>query len=61
MIVTVTAMPPLTRPNNWVKLAIICSAMPDRSSIRPMKMNMGRATSTQFCMVFQRSSMASDT
>ncbi len=61
MMVTVTANPPRTRPNNWVNLAIICSAMPERSSIRPMKMNMGNATSTQFCMVFHRSSTASDT
>ena len=46
--VTVTARPPRMRPNNWTKFSISRSAMPDRSSISPMKMNMGRATSSSF-------------
>ncbi len=59
--VTVTARPPRTRPNNWVKFSIICSATPERSSIRPMKMNMGSATRTQLVMVYQMSSVMIET
>ena len=44
---TATPNPPRKRPNNWMKLSIRRSAIPERSSIRPMKMNMGSATSTQ--------------
>ncbi len=50
---TVTAIPPRTRPNSLTKLFISWPAMPERSSIRPMKMNIGRATRTQFFMTSQ--------
>ena len=50
MVVTVTASPPRTLPKRFCMECIIFSAMPERSSIRPMKMNMGKATRTQLSM-----------
>ncbi len=58
MITTVSANPPRSRPKTRTKLVISTSATPERSSIWPMKMNMGKATSTQFCTCAQtRSAM----
>ncbi len=58
MITTVSASPPRSRPKTRTKLVISVSATPERSSICPMKMNIGRATSTQFCTCAQtRSAM----
>lgn len=48
MMTTVSASPPRSRPKTRTKLLIRRSATPERSSIWPMKMNIGRATSTQF-------------
>ena len=50
MVVTVTARPPRTLPKRFCMECIIFSAMPERSSIRPMKINIGRATRTQLSM-----------
>ena len=50
MAVTVTARPPRTFPNRLCMERIRFSAIPDRSSINPMKMNMGKATRTQLSM-----------
>ena len=47
---TVTASPPRTFPNKSCMENIIFSAIPDLSSIRPIKMNMGTATRTQLSM-----------
>ena len=46
--VTVIPKPPRTRPNNSCIAIIMRSATPDLSSIKPIKINMGKATSTQF-------------
>ena len=56
MSVTVTASPPRMPPNSREKLTMSSLAMPERSSIRPMNMNMGSATITQFSMTFQERS-----
>ena len=45
--VTATASPPRTGPNRACMRDIMFSAIPERSSIRPMKINMGKATRTQ--------------
>ena len=58
--VTVMASPPRTPPNSRAKLVIRLLAIPDRSSSRPMRMNMGSATITQFSMTFQMRSTVSD-
>ena len=41
---TVTAYPPRNGPSTRTRLCISRSAMPERSSMMPMKMNSGRAT-----------------
>ena len=51
MAVTVMASPPRTVPKRRCMEVISRSATPLSSSIRPMKMNIGRATSTAFDMV----------
>lgn len=51
MMVTVIASPPCTLPNRFCMVFIMPSAMPDRSSIRPIKMNMGIATRTQLSII----------
>jgi hypothetical protein len=45
---TESARPPGNRPSSREKSIISRSATPERSSMSPMKMNMGKATSTQF-------------
>ena len=50
MRVTLMASPPLTLPNRSCMANIIFSAIPERSSISPMKMNRGRAISIQLYM-----------
>ena len=45
---TVSESPPRRPPNTFCMVRIIWRAMPDWSSIRPMKMNMGSATRTGF-------------
>ena len=59
MSVTVTASPPRTRPKTREKFTIRSLAIPDRSSIRPMKMKSGSATSTQLFIVSQMRSTTS--
>jgi hypothetical protein len=45
---TASARPPRNRPKSCTKLTISFSVTPERSSISPMKMNIGRATRIQF-------------
>ena len=47
-------------PNSRAKLVISRLAIPERSSIKPMKTNMGRATITQFSITFQTRSTVID-
>ncbi len=58
--VTVTARPPRTPPSRRTKFVMSVAAMPERSSIRPMKMNIGSATSTQLCITSQMRSTVID-
>ena len=51
--VTVMASPPRTGPRSRANPVNRLRAMPDRSSNTPMKMNMGKATMTQFSMTSQ--------
>ncbi len=51
IMVTVMAKPPRTVPNRRCIADIRRSATPDSSSIKPMKMNIGNATSTALDMV----------
>ena len=53
MTATVTAMPPFTLPNSLTKFSINRCATPERSSIKPIKMNIGNATSTQLFITSQ--------
>ena len=56
----VTANPPPMPPNSRAKLVISRLAIPERSSIKPMKTNMGSATITQFSITFQMRSTVID-
>ena len=47
---TAIASPPLIRPNNFAKSVMRSSAIPDLSIIIPIKINIGRATRTQFAI-----------
>ena len=47
---TAIAKPPLIRPNNFERSVIKSSAIPDLSIIIPIKINIGRATRTQFAI-----------
>jgi|GEM_PF-4127374 len=51
MVVTVMASPPRTLPNSSCMERISRSATPDSSNIKPMNMNMGKATKTQLSMI----------
>ena len=46
--VTVIPKPPRTRPKSSCIANIMRCATPDLSSIKPIKINIGKATSTQF-------------
>ena len=46
--ITAKARPPRTGPKSWPMVSSRSSAMPDRSSISPMKVKNGIASSTSF-------------
>ena len=60
MMVTVMARPPRTGPSSRAKPVRRPRAMPERSSSTPMKMNMGKATITQFSITSQMRSTVID-
>ena len=48
---TAIARPPRIGPNSWPMVSSRSSAMPDRSSTRPMNVKNGIASSVSFCMI----------